>query len=203
MLDAGSLERCSEAILEDSRTYSVEEDRALALNLRALAARIRSGELSTSRFSVDLICEIHRAIFEGIRGHAGRTRSRSFGQEHLSFGPNRSLHRSDVADALEKLAGDVRRSLASLDDHPTDPAFEPSALHLAVWTHAELIRIHPFEDGNGRSGRAVMSWILVRLGLRPIAFEMPKDEYLLCLNVYFTMGDLTPLIDLTLGCYRD
>lgn len=76
-------------------------------------------------------------------------------------------------------------------------------MNLAVWAHAELIRIHPFEDGNGRSSRAMMSWILVRLGLRPVAFEMPKQEYLLCLNVYFTQGDLMPLIDLVLRCHRD
>lgn len=48
-----------------------------------------------------------------------------------------------------------------------------------------------------------MSWILVRLDLRPIAFEMPREEYLLGLNIYYRTDDLTPLIDLALRCYRD
>lgn len=203
MLDAGSPEKCSEASLEDSRTYSVDEDRALALNLRSVIASIHRGEMSAARFSVDLIRDIHRAIFQGVRSHAGRIRDGSFGQEHLSFGPNRSIVRSKVPGALEKLAVDARRSLASLDDNPDDPDYDSAAVKLAVWTHAELIRIHPFEDGNGRSGRAVMSWVLVRLGLRPIALEIPKEEYLLCLNVYFARGDLMPLIDLALRCHRD
>jgi Fic family protein len=62
--------------------------------------------------------------------------------------------------------------------------------------HAEAIRIHPFEDGNGRSTRALLNWILVRLGLRPIAFDIVKQEYLACLNHYYSTGDIQPLIDL-------
>lgn len=30
--------------------------------------------------------------------------------------------------------------------------------------HAKFVEIHPFEDGNGRTGRALMNWILIKAG---------------------------------------
>jgi Fic family protein len=35
---------------------------------------------------------------------------------------------------------------------------------LACLIHAQFVEIHPFEDGNGRTGRALMNWILMRAG---------------------------------------
>jgi len=35
---------------------------------------------------------------------------------------------------------------------------------LACLIHAQFVEIHPFEDGNGRTSRTVMNWILMRAG---------------------------------------
>lgn len=35
---------------------------------------------------------------------------------------------------------------------------------LACLIHAQFVEIHPFEDGNGRTGRALMNWILMEAG---------------------------------------
>jgi len=35
---------------------------------------------------------------------------------------------------------------------------------LACLIHARFVEIHPFEDGNGRTGRALMNWILMQAG---------------------------------------
>ena len=69
------------------------------------------------------------------------------------------------------------------------------------WTHAEVIRIHPFEDGNGRSSRLMMSHILIGLGMSPIPVEAAKDEYNEALNVYFASSNQMPLLDLFLRLY--
>ena len=35
---------------------------------------------------------------------------------------------------------------------------------MACLIHAKFVEIHPFEDGNGRTGRALMNWVLMRAG---------------------------------------
>lgn len=35
---------------------------------------------------------------------------------------------------------------------------------LACLIHAQFVEIHPFEDGNGRTGRALMNWVLMQAG---------------------------------------
>ena len=35
---------------------------------------------------------------------------------------------------------------------------------MACLIHAKFVEIHPFEDGNGRTGRALMNWILIKAG---------------------------------------
>jgi Fic family protein len=45
--------------------------------------------------------------------------------------------------------------------------------------HNEFERVHPFIDGNGRTGRLVLNLILVRLGYPPVViFKRQRDAYL-------------------------
>jgi Fic family protein len=111
------------------------------------------------------------------------------------------VHRTEVLAQLEQVFRSVRESIASFDDSPGDSNYDESAFRLALWAHAEVVRVHPFEDGNGRSARALMNWILVRLGLRPIDIRVPKQEYHSCLNHYYRTNDLSPLLDLALSLY--
>ena len=49
--------------------------------------------------------------------------------------------------------------------------------------HNRFERIHPFLDGNGRTGRLVMNLVLVRLGYPPIViFKRQRDAYLSALR---------------------
>ena len=109
--------------------------------------------------------------------------------------------REQVPTDLQEVFKSTRRSIVSFDDNRADPDYERHAFHLAVWVHAEIVRIHPFEDGNGRSARAMMNWVLARLDLRPIAIEVPKQEYRDALNHYYQKGDLQVLLDLALALY--
>jgi Fic family protein len=78
--------------------------------------------------------------------------------------------------------------------------YDLEAVRVAVWAHAEIIRVHPFEDGNGRS-RLCANHLLVQLGLRPVAIEAVKQEYTEALNHYYVAGELEPLLDLYLQLY--
>jgi Fic family protein len=66
----------------------------------------------------------------------------------------------------------------------------------AAWLHHRFIRIHPFEDGNGRVGRALVLLTLLSAKYAPLVVERSQREaYLSALNRANT-GDLLPLIRL-------
>ena len=180
------------------REYSPEEARQLTENLRELLRGIRAGQFADRRIDSALVQDFHAAVFGGIRGFAGRLRSRSFGSEYLTFGPHRSMHRNAVPDALEKVARHAARRLEEALSGPVTLEQTDVLLRTALHFHNDLIRIHPFEDGNGRTARAFLSLFLVRAGLPPIAFEVPRQEYLDSLNTYFLTRDEEPLMSLVL-----
>ncbi len=84
---------------------------------------------------------------------------------------------------------EVDRLLDDLCVFTNDDALPP--LVQAATAHAQFETIHPFEDGNGRTGRALVQVILRRRGLTP-AFVPPisvvlareKDRYLRGLTVF-------------------
>lgn len=70
---------------------------------------------------------------------------------------------------------------------------EPEAL---AKVHARFEQIHPFLDGNGRTGRLVLNLLLVRLGYPPaIVFKGDRQRYLAALQSA-DRGDHDPLGEL-------
>lgn len=68
-----------------------------------------------------------------------------------------------------------------------------SALELASLFHYRYIRIHPFEDGNGRIARLLVNFILLRAGYPMIVVRTKdKDKYLSALNRSDIIVGLTP-----------
>ena len=59
---------------------------------------------------------------------------------------------------------------------------EPFAVEMAT-LHAAFERIHPFLDGNGRTGRLALNLVLVRLGYPPaIIYKRDRSRYLAALR---------------------
>ncbi len=179
------------------RTYSPEEKQRLTTNLTALVKQIHAGV--ERRVDLTLVRDLHAALFDGVRDHAGRHRDVGFGSETLTFGPNVSVHRERVQRELRAMFEQFDRRAAAVSDQSTD--YESHVIALAVWLHAEIVRIHPFEDGNGRTSRLIANHVLVRHGLLPVAIEAVKQEYTDALNLYFSQKDLQPLTDLYVGLY--
>ncbi len=73
----------------------------------------------------------------------------------------------------------------------------PSRLPLCLAElHSAFERIHPFIDGNGRTGRLVLNLMLIRLGWPPaIIFKRSRKQYLLSLD-RADKGDHGPLAEL-------
>lgn len=72
-----------------------------------------------------------------------------------------------------------------------------NAIELAAWTHAEFVKIHPFEDGNGRTSRMIMNYQLMKSGFLPVSIDKENRlEYFEVLELYAMEGDLNPFADM-------
>ncbi len=83
--------------------------------------------------------------------------------------------------------------LGTVEQLRTAESADPEAL---AGIHASFERIHPFLDGNGRTGRLVLNLLLVRLGYPPaIVYKGDRSRYLAALR-RSDQGDDGPLGEL-------
>lgn len=67
----------------------------------------------------------------------------------------------------------------------------------AALLHGELVKIHPFIDGNGRTSRLVMNLSLMNSGYLPVIIKKEKRlEYYNALDKAHTTGDYTDFVKL-------
>lgn len=70
-------------------------------------------------------------------------------------------------------------------------------IELSAWAHAEFVKIHPFQDGNGRTSRLIMNYQLMSNGYLPVS--IPKDirfEYYTVLEEYALNNNIKPFSEL-------
>lgn len=124
----------------------------VAANLAAVSEAVASA--STTALSVDLLCRWHATLMTGsplperyvgvVRDEQGWIGGTSPLDAHLVTPPPERLD-----ELLDDLVGYANR------DHE-DPVAQ------AALAHAQFEVIHPFGDGNGRVGRILVAWMLVR-----------------------------------------
>ena len=125
----------------------------VASNLATVTAAVASAEAAT-RLSVEALCEWHRTLMSG-----SPTPDRYVGvirDEQGWIGGTSPLdaHRvTPPASALPALLDDL---IAYVNRSDVDPVAQ------AAISHAQFEIIHPFGDGNGRVGRALVAWVLTR-----------------------------------------
>ncbi len=101
----------------------------------------------------------------------------------------------EVGAAPEDVADEMRELLEELLDVTPD-----NALTAAAYFHAKFENIHPFADGNGRTGRLAMNYLLVLYGHPPIIIhEEDRKEYYDALEAWDTRQELVPLQEFLIG----
>jgi len=108
-----------------------------------------------TRFTLKYICEIHRLALEHLYSFAGKFRQVNLSKAGFTFPAARFLDQS-----LQEFE---RKILNALPDRYS--TVEALVRDIAV-VHAELLFIHPFREGNGRTAR-----ILAGLMARKHGFE--------------------------------
>lgn len=80
-------------------------------------------------------------------------------------------------------------------DFPHKATLHP--IELAAWTHAEFVKIHPFEDGNGRTSRLIMNYQLMLHGYLPISIQKEKRlDYFNTLESYAVDANIEPFAEM-------
>ena len=85
---------------------------------------------------------------------------------------------------------EISELLDELSNVPTD-----QVLTAAAYFHAKFENIHPFADGNGRTGRLVMNYLLLTNNHPPVIIhEEDRKSYYSALEVWDEKQELAPLI---------
>jgi Fic family protein len=162
----------------------------IVANTTAMTAAIRLADAITA----DSILAVHHALLQGSQPEwAGKWRDQQVWIGGGDYSPHQALfvppHHSHVHVLIEDLVDFIRR-----DDIPP--------LAHAALAHAQFETIHPFPDGNGRVGRALIHSILKSKELTrnvtvPVSAGLLADltAYFAALDAY-RLGDHEPIITL-------
>lgn len=89
---------------------------------------------------------------------------------------------------------DVQAELTELLDELSEVSGD-NVLIAAAYFHAKFENIHPFADGNGRTGRLAMNYLLLQHDYPPIVIHQEdRKEYYAALEAWDSRQDLKPMI---------
>ena len=110
--------------------------------------------------SVEIVLEAHRRLLAGTRleEHGGRIRT----VQNWIGGSDYNPCAAAFVPPPHELVGELLSDLTAFCNDDSLPAVAQAAI-----AHAQFETIHPFVDGNGRAGRALIHLVLRRRGLAP------------------------------------
>ena len=99
----------------------------------------------------------------------------------------------EIGASPEDTADEIKELLSELKNIPSDFPAE-KILTAAAYFHAKFENIHPFADGNGRTGRLATNYFLVTRNHPPIViYEEDRVDYYAALESWDTTQDLEPM----------
>ena len=156
-------------------------------NVAAMEAAVEIGS-SNDVITLDDLLGIHRTLMErsSTPQIGGVVRAVQNWIGGSSYNPCSAAFVPPPPERLDALLDDLLEYVNG-DDHP--------ALVQAAIAHAQFETIHPFADGNGRTGRALIHVILRRRGLAPrfvppisLVLATWADDYIAGLTAYRHVG---------------
>jgi len=143
------------------------------------AMRYGLSQLSSLPLSRRLLCAVHRVLMEGVRGGEPARTPGEFRHSQNWIGGGSPATARFVPPPAE--AVDV--AFANLEEFLHDPTPLPPLVKAGI-AHAQFETIHPFLDGNGRTGRLLITFWLVEQGIlrQPLLypslyFKEHKEDY--------------------------
>jgi Fic family protein len=163
------------------------------LEVALYARALRQAEMQMAEgypLSEHLIRTAHRTLLSNGRG--AEKRPGQFKTEQNYVGDRRRKRIDFIPIAPEHLPPAMATLVAFMQDATTQPILRTAL------AHAEFEALHPFEDGNGRVGRMLITLMLWNTGVLSAPhffvsdyFEQNKDEYIERLRAVSASGDWT------------
>jgi Fic family protein len=165
--------------------FEAQEEQAEArLDIREIVNYVRAMDHGLSRLrdlpiSRRLMCEVHLELMRNVRGGEPQKTPGEFRKSQNWIGGGSPA----TAKFVPPPADLVGETFAALENfiHSDDPM---APLLKAGLVHAQFETIHPFLDGNGRTGRLLITFWLVEQGIlrKPLLypslyFKEHRDEY--------------------------
>ncbi len=143
--------------------------------LKHLDGKLRK---SHTKFSTQLILDIHKRVMDGLQEsyHCGRLRAEPVVVHNPTTGDVIYLtpDHKDVATLMDNLVSFVQASRKELDP-----------LILAGLFHKQFVIIHPFTDGNGRTARLATKVLLAAMGIDTFPLFSFENYYNRNISRYF------------------
>lgn len=137
-------------------------------------------DLSSENFYLGLPMDLHRTLTKDIPWYEDQNLSGRYRKETLEVG-GRECPMPWAVDFLmrERWFPKVQEELASFDGTPQH------ALDIAFRAHHAFEYIHPFADGNGRTGRLLLNYFLMKMG-QPclVIWYKKRHEYYNSINAF-------------------
>lgn len=134
----------------------------------------------------------------------------------------KDIHERTTLDCQPRIRGSYRIAPVYIQGSLTEPvspiqirelmptllyAYENSDAHpiaKAAAFHAMFENIHPFQDGNGRTGRLILNYMLEKEGYPPIALKHDaKQDYKKSLEEWQVRGNPKMFLDVVKNCVLD
>lgn len=169
-------DRLAQAELQEREPDSVRYDRRAAAvfgNIRAMDTAVASAADSSS-ITVETLRDVHRSLVEHTDEEplGGRIRDVQNWVGGTSYSPLGATYVPPAPEAVPTLLDDL---VAYANQTDVPPVVQ------AALCHSQFESIHPFVDGNGRTGRALIQIILMRSGVTrdampPISLALATDR---------------------------
>ena len=176
--------RLTRAVLEGQAVADVDAHGLLAVENVNDANMLMEHEARQGRpMTVQLVREINRKIVEG----TGEVRDAGAFRDFDVSITGASMQPPDWTLLLDAMQ-DFEKQVEAADAHP---------IEIAAWAHWVVARLHPFENGNGRTARLVQDFFLIRGGFIPVGVPAGKrSEYYDALALADSEQDLGALVSI-------
>ncbi|MDD4363902.1 MAG: Fic family protein [Atribacterota bacterium] len=174
-------------------------DKKIAINsdeieTKGVAKAIEYIKKTKEDLSLNLILKLHLLCFKGSKPFAGKFRENINVVVKNSSGEiiHTGIHYKDLMNSLNEFIDWYNKNKKN---------FKP--IVLAAIVHNQFEHIHPFQDGNGRIGRLLLNFILLKNNYPPINILLKdRQKYYQTLQEYSKNDNLKPTLDFLIEQYK-